>query len=73
MIVEVYISSESHDEKLIPNGVNLRIYRVDNESELTVKLEDDGGKPLLPFSFEMDYEELKRAILKLDYKNETNY
>ena len=67
MIVEIYISSESHDEVLIPNGINLKMYRVSDEDDVTIKLENDAGEKLLPFSFELNFEELKKAILKLEY------
>ena len=43
---------------------------MDNQSEVTIKLENDSGESILPFSFEIDYDELRRAILKLDNENE---
>lgn len=65
MLIEVYLCSDSYNEKIIPNGVNLKISRALGENNVTFKIVDDGDLSLLPFSFEIDYTELKEAILKL--------
>jgi len=67
MITSIFISAfyENFD-----NGVNIEINRCDNDDNVTIKIVDDGEKYIIP-SFEINYKELKSAILKLDFKNET--
>jgi hypothetical protein len=69
MIVEICISQESCSA-LLPSGVNIKISRCDGEDTLSIFLEDDGGEQLFP-GFEINYEELKLALLKLSWDKES--
>lgn len=65
MIVTVQIGADVCEE--LTNGLNLVIYRVNNESDCTISLVDDGDKPILNYTFEIGYLELKKAIEKLEF------
>lgn len=61
MITTIYMSGNSHDDD---NGINIEIYRVNNEKNVFIKIIDDSHKPLIK-SFSIDFEELKKSIEKL--------
>lgn len=68
MITEITLACGNDDSEEITNGINLKIYRVDDEDNVTVSFEDDGGKPILLFTFEISFEELLRGVLQLNAK-----
>lgn len=64
MITEIFIGS-NHPNDDFENGVDITLVRVNGETYITIKIEDDGGKRLIP-EFEIELEDLKKAILKLE-------
>jgi hypothetical protein len=70
MVIDIFISTDDPDEIKFPQGLNLIIQRCDDAPSVTVRLVTDGDKDILDTSFDIDYEELKKAILKLGVKEE---
>lgn len=63
MVVDIIIGIES-DEKDFKNGINLKINRGENDSEVTIRIVCDAEELILP-EFLVDYNQLKKAILLL--------
>ena len=62
MITEIRIYADA-----LPNGISLVIYRCNDDKEVTVSLLDDGDEPIIPYTFEIDFEQLKIGVKKLEY------
>jgi hypothetical protein len=65
MITDVFISAYDPDENDFENGLNVTLRRLSCEEVLTIEIEDDGGKRLFP-EFQLELEELKKVVLKLE-------
>lgn len=65
MIIETFITTESEGNG---NGLNLVMYRCDDEDSVCIKLVDHGEKPILPFTFEVSYQQLMRALLAMQHR-----
>jgi hypothetical protein len=65
MIISVYVSLGENENKF-ENGINIELSRWDDMDMLKIKIMDDEDKMIIK-PFEIDYCELKAAILKLDF------
>lgn len=63
MIIEIYESCEV-DEKYSHNGINIKMFRVDDNPRVRMTFEDDSGKIL--FMVYLDFEVLQQAVKKLE-------
>lgn len=66
MIITAYISTDSPEENF-SNGLNIELSRVDASWFIEVKIIDDSDQKIIK-TFQIEYEQLKTAILKLDVK-----
>lgn len=66
MITTIYIGSDeaNTDYSKFDNGVNVEIARVSNDETVELIIQDDGGKHIITFS--ITFEDLKKAVSKLD-------
>lgn len=64
MIITAYISTDSSEENF-SNGLNIEISRLDAAWYIEMKIIDNSDQKIIK-TFEINYKELKRAILKLD-------
>jgi len=69
MIVSVYVSCDPPEEDFC-NGLNIEMTRYSGDEHIQINIQDDGEKSIIAI-FNIEYQELKKAILKLEDKNET--
>lgn len=60
MLVEVYVCAHCHQD-IHPNGINIKLQKSKIDNNLTITLEDDGGK-IIANEFLIDLTYLKEAI-----------
>jgi hypothetical protein len=65
MLTEVYMSCDILEEDKFDNGCNIKLQRNHDENNVTIIMEDDGGKPILPSEVEISLDELMKALQKL--------
>jgi len=59
------MSCEISEEDTFDNGCNIKLQRTHEDNVITIILEDDGGKPILPSEIEVSLDELMKAVQKL--------